>query len=70
MFEEWFALNTTSTESFIFVAWNGETCDLCWIWHHLQAPQIELNFPSAIKYPLDLFKVIWHYKSCDLNPSK
>lgn len=52
------------------MAYNGETCDLKWIWRYLQAPRTELAMPTCFKFFLDPLKVIKHYKSCDLNPSK
>jgi hypothetical protein len=69
-FETWFARHISTSEICVFVAWNGATCDLRWLWRHLQAPRSELSMPSAIKYFLDPMAVIRHYKSCPLNPSR
>ena len=69
-FEEWFARHISPNEICIFVAWNGATCDLRWLWRQLQAPRTELLMPSAIKYFLDPMKLIRHYKSCAINPIK
>ena len=51
----------------ILVAWNGQSCDMEWIYRLTQSPNSSLNMPPKIKYFIDPMKVIKHYKSCKLN---
>lgn len=62
--------NVTPTEACILVAYNGETCDLRWIWQLVQNPHSDLSMPDRIKFFLDPLKVIRHYKLSKLHPSK
>jgi len=48
----------------VLVAWNGETCDMKWIYKIAQAPNSKLSMPSRIKDFMDPLKVIRSYKSC------
>ena len=53
----------------ILTAYNGETCDLKWLWKLTQAPNAPYTMPHQIKYFLDPLKVIREYK-CKLHPTK
>ena len=54
----------------IMVAWNGESCDLRWIYKLTQAPRSSLSLPPQLVFFLDPLKVIRKYKSCSLHTSK
>ena len=69
-FSAWLSRNIRRTDTVILVAWNGQSCDLKWLWTLTQAPGSRLSFPNQIKYFLDPSKVIAHFKSCALNKSK
>jgi len=46
----------------IMIAWNGESCDMRWIYKVAQAPNTTLSLPDKIQYFLDPFKVISQYR--------
>jgi hypothetical protein len=69
-FCRWIEDNTKSDEIATLVAYNGETCDLRWIWRHTQAPNAPGRFPSRVKFFMDPLSVIKSYTSCELNKSK
>ena len=50
------------------IAYNGETCDLKWIWRLTQAPGLPYVMPKNLKYFIDPLRVIKNYKGCKLNP--
>ena len=49
------------------LAYNGETCDLKWIWRLTQAPGLPYGMPQKLKYFLNPLRVIKNYKGCKLN---
>ena len=59
-------------ESIILVAWNGENCDLKWLWRITQpAPWSRLSFPPQIQYYfMDPYHIISSFKSCLLHKLK
>ncbi len=59
-----------SNEIGILVAYNGETCDLKWLWKLTQAPTSTMIIPPKLKCFIDPLRVIKHYKSCPLHPEK
>ena len=69
-FIAWIESNTERDEIIILVAYNGEKCDLKWIWRLTQAPCSSYSMPSKIKYFIDPYSVMTHYASCKLNKSK
>ncbi len=69
-FCEFIRARVSSDESCVLVAYNGETCDMKWIYKLVQAPNTSLSFPRQIKFFMDPLKMIKHYKSCPLHPSK
>jgi hypothetical protein len=69
-FSDFISRDVNTSEKVVLIAYNGETCDLKWIWRYLQAPRTGLSFPSCIKFFLDPLKTINHYKSCALHPSR
>ena len=66
-FIQWFGSNLKRDEVAVLVAYNGETCDLKWLWKLTQAPRSKYMLPPAMKYFLDPLKVIKHFKSCQFN---
>ena len=62
--------NVFPSETFVFVAYHGETCDLRWIWKHTQAPRTQLEMPLQMKFFMDPKAIIGHYTGCRLDPSK
>jgi len=69
-FKTWINRHVAMSETIILVAWNGENCDLKWLWRITQAPRSRLSFPPQIKYFMDPYRVITSFKSCPLNKSK
>ena len=69
-FQQWLEDLVEPEERVILVAWNGESCDLKWIWKLTQAPRSLLSMPACIEYFLDPRRVIQKYTSCSLNPIK
>ena len=69
-FLAWIESNTERDEIIILVAYNGEKCDLKWIWRLTQAPRSSYTMPSKIKYFIDPYNVVTHYASCKLIRSK
>ncbi len=59
-----------SNEVGILLAYNGETCDLKWFWKLINIPNSPMSMPSKCKFFLNPLKVLNHYKSCPLHPSK
>jgi hypothetical protein len=45
-------------EMVVLVAWNGETCNLKWLWRLTQAPNSRYSLPDNIKYFIDPYRVI------------
>ena len=66
-FVNWINTNTAWDEEIIIVVYNGEKCDMKWLWKLTQAPFTHLNLPTKIKYFMDPYKVMDHYKTCQLN---
>ena len=66
-FVNWINTNTAWDEEIIIVAYNGEKCDMKWLWKLTQAPFTHLNLLTKIKYFMDPYKVMDHYKTCQLN---
>ena len=58
------------SEIVILVAWNGENCDLKWLWKITQAPRSRLSFPPQIQFFVDPYCVITSFKLCPLHKSK
>ena len=56
-FCQWLRSNVSPDEAIVLVAYNGETCDLKWLWRMTQAPRSPLSMPSQIKYFLDPLRV-------------
>jgi hypothetical protein len=54
----------------VFVAWNGEACNLKWFWRLTQAPNSRYSLPANIKFFIDPYRVIKKYKSCGFNKTK
>lgn len=60
----------TSPKRGVFVAWNGKSCDMEWIYRiTLGNPEGGLKFPKRCQFFLDPYKAIGHYKSCELHPA-
>jgi hypothetical protein len=49
-FCEWFDEMTRQYAAVIFVAWNGEKCDLKWLWCVTQAPNAIYHLPEKLRY--------------------
>ena len=62
----WLDLN----EPIVLVAYNGDTCDLKWLWCITQVSRSLLSLSSQIKYFLGSLQVTCNYKECKPRPSK
>ena len=69
-FCQWLSSNLLQDEKVCLMAYNGETCDLKWLWKMTQAPRSPLDLPESVVYFLDPLRVIKHYGSCPLNQKK
>jgi hypothetical protein len=69
-FQRWFFSIVSPAEMVVLVAWNGETCDLKWLWMLTQAPNSRYSLPDNIKYFIDPYRVIEKYKTCPFNKTK
>ena len=69
-FEEWIQSNISQDYTAILVAWNGEKCNLLWLWKLTQAPQSPFFIPVKIKYFIDPYQFIGNYGSFSLNKKK
>ena len=66
----WFNTLAANVPAVILVAWNGERCDLKWLWKICQAPNSPCEMPEKLQYFMDPYKVISSYKSCSIHPDK
>ncbi len=69
-FQRWFWSIVSPSETVVLVAWNGEACDLKWLWRLTQAPNARYSLPENIKFFIDPYRVIEKYKSCGFNKTK
>jgi hypothetical protein len=60
-FRAWLDFYLQRDDVGVLIAWNGETCNLTWLWLLTQAPRSTLSFPSQVKHCLDPLKVIGKY---------
>ncbi len=52
-FKTWLNRHVGMSETVILVAWNGENCDLNWLWRITQAPRSRSSFPPQIQNFID-----------------
>ncbi len=69
-FQVWFFSHLSPIKKVVLVTWNGETCDLNWLWRLTQAPSSRYSLPENIKYFLDPYHMIEKYKTCVFNKTK
>jgi len=69
-FTSWFYREVNTSETVVLVAWNGETCDLKWLWKITQAPGSRCSLPQQIKFFIDPFRVVGYFKTCPINKTK
>ena len=69
-FCQWIRANVARDEVIVLVAYNGETCDLKWLWMMTQSPRSQLSLPPQIQFFLDPLQVVRNYKGCKLHPLK
>jgi hypothetical protein len=62
-FKTWLNSHVGMSETVILVAWNGENCNLKWLWKITQAPRSCLSFPPQIQFFIDPYRVITSFKS-------
>ena len=68
-FAGWDERKIDEDETAILVAWNGESCDLKWLWRLTQALDLALSMPYKIEFLLDPEIVIRKRASCKLHKS-
>jgi hypothetical protein len=61
-FKTWLNRHVGISKTVILVAWNGETCDLKWLWKIMQAPRSRLSFPPQIQFFIDPYCIITSFK--------
>ena len=66
----WFNTLAADVPAVILVTWNGERCNLKWLWKICQAPNSLCSVPNKLQYFMDPYKVITSYKSCQIHPDK
>jgi len=59
-FEKFIDANIGSDQVGVLIAWNGEGCNLRWLYKVTQAPYSSLNFPCKVKYFRDPLAVLGH----------
>jgi hypothetical protein len=69
-FNSWFYPEVKVTETVILVAWNSDSCNLKWLWKISQATGSCCFLPLQIKYFIDPYRVVSHFKSCPMNKTK
>jgi hypothetical protein len=69
-FNSWFHQEVDPSETVILVAWNGESCNLKWLWKLTQAPGSCCFLPPQIKFFIDPFRVVAYFKTCPMNKTK
>ena len=69
-FTSWFYREVNTSKTVILVTWNGETCDLKWLWKITQAPGSRCSLPQQIKFFIDPFRVVGYFKTCPINKTK
>ncbi len=69
-FNSWFYRKVKASETVILVAWNGELCNLKWLWKITQVPGSCCFLPPQIKYFIDPYRVVSYFKSCPMNKTK
>jgi hypothetical protein len=69
-FLSWFEEVAAEASAVIMVAWNGEKCDLKWLWKICQAPGSRCLLPDKLQYHIDPYHVIQSYTSCKIHPTK
>ncbi len=69
-FNSWFYRKAKATETVILVTWNGESCNLKWLWKITQARGSCCFLPPQIKYFIDPYRVVSYFKSCPMNKTK
>ena len=51
----------------IIVAWNGESCEMSWLYKLTQAQGSTLNFPARVNFAMDPYQIIKKRESCKMN---
>ncbi len=69
-FCEWLEKHTASDEVGILVAYNGENCDMKWLWKITQAPFSPYHMPEKLKWFMDPYRVITAHPACGLHQSQ
>ena len=69
-FQQFISDNIGPDEVGILVAYNGEKCDLKWIWKLTQAPMAPYDMPPKLLYYVDPYVAITKYKTCTINKEK
>ena len=69
-FVSWVDSNDNSGKHAVVIAYDGETCDLKWIWRLTQVPGSPYVMPQKLKYFIDPLRAAKNYKGCKLNPAK
>eukprot|EP00956_Cyclotella_meneghiniana_P022924 scaffold43919_cov42-Cyclotella_meneghiniana.AAC.1 len=66
-FCKWIEDHTFPDEVCILVAYNGQNCDMKWLWKLTQAPFAPYRLPAKIQWFMDPYRVITSYPDCPLN---
>ena len=54
----------------IIVAWNGETCDMEWLYRYTDVHSSKISFPKVLKYFMDPLEIIRRHPGCKFHPNK
>ena len=66
-FCQWIEEHTAPDDVGILVAYNGQNCDMKWLWKLTQAPFSQCRMPEKVKWFMDPYRVITAYPACGLN---
>jgi hypothetical protein len=69
-FNSWFYWEVDTSETVSLVTWNGESCDLRWLWKITQAPGSCCFLPPQIKYFINPYRVVSYFKTCLMKKTK
>ena len=69
-FCEWLEEQMLPDEVGILVAYNGENCDMKWLWKITQAPFSQCRMPERLKWFMDPYRVITANDKCELHTDR
>lgn len=66
----WISCHVGWNKKCVLISYQGDSCDIHWIWKHNQAPWSQLCMPPQIVHFMDSLEVINSYTSCKFYPNR